>query len=291
MAMGGSYIALQNDSLYPVYINVGNPASYAAVRATAFEVGINSDFNLFSSSSGEQFKNNTGLNYLALAFPIRKNMGAAFGAMPATKVGYSISNTYDVENIGEVRELYEGNGGINQVFLGFGIQPFQKQFKKYTRSFEYRKRDSLQNWNEVKRISFVKKALSTLSIGANGYYMFGNISNIAYLLYPTSSGVFNTKRNQNLDVNAFSGNLGVQMTFEVNEVKKRLCPKYDSLPRKMYKDSCLKTPQPLNKPFFCLKYTSDENLLRIQSLRFWPNHILPFLNHGSFLITWLDYSL
>src|SRR6185295_19562208 len=40
-ALGGSHIALQNDTTQLFFINSGNPASYANFRLTTAELGIN----------------------------------------------------------------------------------------------------------------------------------------------------------------------------------------------------------------------------------------------------------
>lgn len=80
MAMGGSYTAYQNDTLIPLFINQGNPASYSTNRLTTFEIGArSSSTNFISSGNGSVRQSNSGFNYISLAVPIRKNMGLAFG--------------------------------------------------------------------------------------------------------------------------------------------------------------------------------------------------------------------
>jgi hypothetical protein len=60
-ALGGSHIALKNDTLLPLFINVANPASYSSLLLTTFEAGVNSTFNKFSNSTTTFNSNNTSL--------------------------------------------------------------------------------------------------------------------------------------------------------------------------------------------------------------------------------------
>ena len=69
-ALGGSHIALKNDTLLPLFINVANPASYTSLLLTTFEAGVNSTFNKFSNSTTTFNSNNTSLNYIILRFRI-----------------------------------------------------------------------------------------------------------------------------------------------------------------------------------------------------------------------------
>lgn len=218
-ALGGSHIALKNDTLLPLFINVSNPASYSGLAITTFEAGINSTFNKFSNSSTTNNSNNTSLNYLALGFPIRKNMGACFGIMPLSVTGYDINNYTEVENIGEVKENYEGNGGLNQLFLGTAIKPFSKKYTTYRNSNEYKKDLSEQNFKSIRNKTFLKRWLSTLSIGGNAYYYFGTINTYSRLIYPSVSNTFNTKLSREIEMSAFSGSFGLQNTFTIAHVK------------------------------------------------------------------------
>ena len=61
--------------------------------------------------------NNASLSHIALAFPIKKWWGASVGLIPFSSVGYKISDEQDITNIGTVKYLYQGTGGINQVYF------------------------------------------------------------------------------------------------------------------------------------------------------------------------------
>jgi len=218
-ALGGTHIALKNDTLLPLFINVANPASYSGLLLTTFEAGINSTFNKFTNSTTTYNSNNTSLNYLALGFPIRKSMGACFGIMPLSATGYDISNYSEVENIGEVKENYEGSGGINQIFLGTAWKPFTNSFNTYKNSTQYKEELSSNKLKTIRNKTFFKRWLSSLSIGGNAYYYFGTINTYSRLIFPNVSNTFNTKLSRQVEMSAFSGSFGLQNTFTIAHVK------------------------------------------------------------------------
>ncbi|HEY1039822.1 MAG TPA: hypothetical protein VGF30_10475, partial [Bacteroidia bacterium] len=252
--MAGTNIALKNDTLLPIFLNPANPASYTTVRLATFEVGVNSIFNQFSNNTTVSKSNNTTFNYLALGFPIRQSMGACIGVMPASSVGYKITDTKNMENIGQVTELYEGEGGINNLFLGLSGAPFLKSYKRYMPSRSlgnlreeadsltqvYREayaqylgsksvsdsinlvqkgKDLTDKEISIRRKISVKKWLSTLSIGANGHYYFGTVHTTNRVLYPPNGNFFNTAQLYQTRVNDFTGSFGIQNTFSIGYVK------------------------------------------------------------------------
>lgn len=218
-ALGGSGIALKNDTLLPLFINPSNPASYSSIRLTTFEVGLNTIFNKYSNNASSSKGNNTSFNYLALAFPIRQNMGACIGVMPASSVGYKITETSEIENIGSVTELYEGDGGVNNLFIGVAGTPFGKSFKKFLSSRALKELKDSGRYDIVRKKMFVKRWLSTLSIGANGYYYFGTINNTSRVIYPSQSNFFNTAQSYQTQVKSFTGSFGIQNTFTIDSVR------------------------------------------------------------------------
>jgi hypothetical protein len=256
-AMGGSNIALKNDTLLPLFLNPANPASYSSVRLATFEVGLNTMFNKFSNTNTFSKGNNTTFNYIALGFPVKQSMGACIGVMPASSVGYKIQQTSTVTNIGDVTELYEGDGGINSLFIGLAGTPFLKPYKKFMGSQKIRsirediktevdtfrtlysqyveskseadgillaqQRKEIYNKNKAltKKI-FIKRWLSSLSLGANGYYYFGTITNNNRVLYPAQSNFFNTSQIFQTQINAFTGSFGVQNTFIIDSVRSHI---------------------------------------------------------------------
>src|SRR3954452_19810323 len=131
--MGGISAAYSNEQA----LNTINPASYTAMRYINIFGGskgamVSYDFGLTVDSrnlrSTDPFGNYRSTNfipsYLHFGVPLgakayQKKRGAAlvFGLQPATKIHYSIDHI-DKTEIDSVETLYEGNGGLNQVFIG-----------------------------------------------------------------------------------------------------------------------------------------------------------------------------
>jgi len=120
-SMGG--LSIYTDS---IHANLRNPSAYAGSnlklwedesRPIKFTFGAShSNLNL-KANSGESKVKSTTFDYLALSIPIGK-FGFGFGLLPYTSVGYKLEN-FD-ESI--VQNRYEGEGGVNRAFFGFGYQ-------------------------------------------------------------------------------------------------------------------------------------------------------------------------
>lgn len=219
-ALGGSFIAYHQDSIAPFFVNVANPAGLAGLRLSTFELGGQAQFTKISSNSLSVEKRNVNFSYATVAFPLKRFGGAAFGIMPYSTVGYKISSPKDEPSInGTVNYIFQGEGGINKVFLATGIKPFRsKEFRFYQSDLA----DTLKYYNQVakyKRIKFAKQLLSELSIGASGNYLFGTINQNTDLVYPGSITYFNVKRQRITQVSDFTANGGLQTHFTIDSVK------------------------------------------------------------------------
>ncbi len=117
------------------HINIVNPASYASLRNTAFDVGISAKRATLKSSN-ESFKSWSGnLRYISLAFPIfnplneildrkkRKfNLGMSFTLKPHSSVSYNIESLDSLDGLGEVKRNYIGKGGSYKFLWGNSIK-------------------------------------------------------------------------------------------------------------------------------------------------------------------------
>lgn len=115
-SMGGVGYAMRGGRI----VNVMNPASYAHVDSLTFlwDVGIDLT-NLWSKEYDNKGYNfGGGLDYLTGHFKVAKGVGAAFGLLPYSSVGYSYGGSIDG---GE--ESRSGSGGLNQLFVGVGYEP------------------------------------------------------------------------------------------------------------------------------------------------------------------------
>ena len=144
-SMGGVGYAMKGGRI----VNVMNPASYANVDSLTFlwDVGIDVT-NLWSKENDNKGYNfGGGLDYLTGHFKVAKGLGAAFGLLPYSSVGYSYGG--DIDGGFESRS---GSGGFNQLFVGVGYEP-----------------------------------VKNLSVGFNFAYLFGTTSNTTLIQSNSSS--------------------------------------------------------------------------------------------------------
>ena len=163
-------------------INPANPASYCAVDSTSFlfDMGISALISNFKSGDVGKTTFNGNLDYLAFQFPITNWMGMSLGVTPFSVVGYdySFSDSISAPSLNDTvvskyTQQFFGTGGISQVYLGV--------------SFDIGKH---------------------VALGANVYYLFGNINHSRYLDY-TSNGV-STYQTSTLKVRSFNARFGIQ---------------------------------------------------------------------------------
>jgi len=125
----GGISAATND---PRSINFTNPAALSTIGWTIFDVGGEVDLRtLKSSNPAAKFTSaNTYFSYLQLGFPLstpkmlRKNIrwGMNIGLKPFSKINYKIETDQRLSGIDSLHTIYEGNGGVNEAFIGSGIK-------------------------------------------------------------------------------------------------------------------------------------------------------------------------
>ncbi len=108
--MGG--VSIFPDSLH---VNILNPATYASLQMSTYTAGGTSSYTKLSSSQKNEKAQRSTLDYMAVGIPL-KNAGFGFGLIPYSSVGYRIRN----ENSEGTVNRYDGTGGVNKVFLGYG---------------------------------------------------------------------------------------------------------------------------------------------------------------------------
>lgn len=191
-AIGGTGIAVQNDSITPFFINNINPASYTSLKITVFEAGILSNTSNFKSTTNNQVKNNTSLGYISFGIPFTKWWGGSFGIMPYSNVGYKISDQQILDSIGTVDYLYEGSGGINKLY-----------------------------WGNAFRIK-------NFSAGVNASYLFGTLNYAKRDIF-TSTNYLNTRVNKSTVLNDVYLDYGMQHTFKIDSLRRKIIVKNDSV--------------------------------------------------------------
>ncbi len=121
-SMGGVGYAMSSGR----QINVMNPASYAAADSLTFLFDMGIDLTSMwqkETVDGNQLSDRQtggGLDYITMQVPIGKRMGASFGILPYSSVGYAFGS--QITNGATSRE---GSGSINQLYLGFAGKIFK----------------------------------------------------------------------------------------------------------------------------------------------------------------------
>lgn len=190
-SMGQTGIALRNDSTTPYFVNLKNPASYTYNRISTFEAGVLNNNETLTSQGVSHTTHNTYFGYFASAFPVPrcKWANACFGITPLSSEGYSISTTSPLDSIApngqtytidNVSTQYTGSGGVNNAFLGLSVGIGKKR---------------------------------QLSLGANACYLFGNLTNVELLDYPSNYNNFSVERAQNTNIKSFYFNYGLMYTL------------------------------------------------------------------------------
>lgn len=154
-AMGGVFTAVRT----PYAINSGNPASYTAVDSLTFmfDIGAAMQVTYLSTEMAKTNKVNGNLDYITLLFPIGRYVAFSAGLTPYSSVGYDYHMRDSIIQPGNTSatcytQSFEGKGGINQVYVGVA--------------------------GEI---------VKHLSIGANVYYMWGDITHNRTLKFDNSS--------------------------------------------------------------------------------------------------------
>nr|WP_299168165.1 hypothetical protein [uncultured Allomuricauda sp.] len=143
--MGG--LGMYADS---IHINLTNPAAYSKLKLTTYTAGIShTAFNLKSFTEEEKV-GVTNLDYLAIGFPVAKNVGVGFGLMPFSSVGYNLTDETTNSDQETVTNVFAGEGGLNRAYLSVGFEPIKNLSLGVTVNFnfgklEYQRIQSVEN--------------------------------------------------------------------------------------------------------------------------------------------------
>ncbi len=215
--LAGATTAFVNDSFPCIYINASNPAALASVHTTALEFGAQSKSSTFYAPNSQNKASVTNFHYAALAVPLKKFGGLAFGISPDFQTGYSLLGIDSINNE-RLEYSYSGNGGLYKVFMGTGIKPFYRSQAKYKKRYAS---SPIKNYATYKRNAFLTGLLSQTSIGANVNYHFGNNNNVSRNLTRFSDGsVTRAAKSLTNSINGYSINYGVITGFTIDSIPK-----------------------------------------------------------------------
>jgi len=184
----------------PQAINTINPASYGWIGLVTYDFGVSIDARtLINATPPGRYKSTNFIpSYLQLGMPLNKKagLGLVFGLRPLTRINYSVEAggriSYDSLGITDsIHSLYEGDGGLNQVFAGIG-----------------------KTWHSKKRPT------DNFSIGINAGYEWGTKFISTKIDFPSDSSYENWYRSNSTDTVRYWGmfvNPGVMASFTLSE--------------------------------------------------------------------------
>ncbi len=117
--MNGVGLALRKGNV----VNTLNPASYSAVDSLTmiFDVGLSGQITNFKEGNRRLNANNADFEYAVGSFRLMPKVGASFGILPYSNVGYQYSTSVKLnESFGSVPISMTGEGGLHQAFIGAG---------------------------------------------------------------------------------------------------------------------------------------------------------------------------
>ncbi len=119
-AMGGISYGLRRSQ----QVNPGNPASYSELDSLTFifDMGVSGHMAHMNDGTNKRDFYNGNLDYVAIQFPLFRNVGASIGLLPFSKTGYNFGGVRSLSDIQYI-ESYRGTGGLNQIYAGASWEP------------------------------------------------------------------------------------------------------------------------------------------------------------------------
>lgn len=177
-ALGGGVTALSSSNS----VNPSNPASYTSFRANSFLFSTGGLHNTtqIQNSTDKQVVNNSAFSHLTIAFPISSKLGASFGMLPYSNIGYTLNARDTVVN---ADMIYTGDGGLSKVYFGGAYEPFKG-----------------------------------FSVGINASYLFGGLNRRKKLDYDDES-FFDSRSNSSINLKGYYYELGLLYKKELANEK------------------------------------------------------------------------
>lgn len=144
--MGG--LSVYTDS---IHINLNNPAAYSKLEYTTYTAGLSRKEYRFESNVSKESSSISNLDYLSLGVNLGKGLGMGFGIMPYSSIGYNFQSERTTAQ-GSVSESFNGEGGLNRVYLSVGYQLFKNLSLGVTGNFNF----GNQNTNSYQTIEDVQ---------------------------------------------------------------------------------------------------------------------------------------
>ena len=178
-AMGGIGIGLRDSKM----INPLNPAAFSSVDSMTFmlDFGITGQLGWFEDNGKKESKYNGNLEYIAMQFPLSKNMGMGLGLKPISYVGYGYGAVESISDTYQKYTSYTGSGGLSQIYGSLSYNFFKR-----------------------------------FSVGVNLGYIFGDIKHSRNVTSNDADDMV-TNLSDTLRVNGLSYDLGIQYTHRLDD--------------------------------------------------------------------------
>ena len=167
-SLGGGVTALSSSNS----VNPSNPASYTSFRANSFlfSTGGLHKTTQIESSTDKHVANNSAFSHLTIAFPISRKLGASFGMLPFSNIGYTLNAR---DTLVSADMIYTGDGGLSKIYFGGAYEPFKG-----------------------------------FSVGINASYLFGKLNRRKKLDYDDES-FFDSRSNSTINLKGYYYELGL----------------------------------------------------------------------------------
>jgi hypothetical protein len=182
LSMGGTGVGMRdNNSVY-----FENPASYSSFDSISFLFDFGLDYGIMDLSLNKDKSRSEDMNFdhLLIGFPVARGWGVATGLFPVSNGYYNLSQTlksgdvgYD-PIIGEVTNSHKGDGGLNNFFIGTGVN-----------------------------------ILKNLSVGVNFNVLFGGLNRVNQFEFADFANTFGQYNSEQLKINGINFDYGVQYSY------------------------------------------------------------------------------
>jgi hypothetical protein len=160
-----------------ININPANPASYASLTHTTFDIGMRIDGANIHSGDSTYRATQVGVNHFTLALvphPKRSSYAIVLGLLPYSNTNYTFIQNFNDSALGPFRQVYQGKGSLYQAFVGGAFK--------------------------IKGFSF----------GANVGYLFGRLDYNKTITFPDSIHAYTTRNNTTMNLRSFIYSVGAQ---------------------------------------------------------------------------------
>jgi hypothetical protein len=173
MSMGDLHYGMQRVDL----INPANPASYAVFDSSTFifDAGVFGTIVNLRTTQLSESGSYISLSHLLFGFPVTAWWKTSFGVLPYSYVGYNVYNEAEIEGISKALYVYQGSGGLNQLYWGNAFKIGKK-----------------------------------LSVGFNLKFLFGSINKERGIGFPDSAAIKSTRVTATVTANDIYGDIGIQ---------------------------------------------------------------------------------